>query len=143
MAGKKGMGTGNTNACKHPYRTYLKRRVVPKQHHGVLRLGDDILGKIRSDLPELSGKQELVAEGVKILWTCGLLGLAEAKERGFITTKSDGSWDFQEGMKTAGSFLDRAIKGLVALGLERRAKQLNAMDVMTVFYLPEKDRCGH
>jgi hypothetical protein len=129
---------GNTNACRHPYKTYLKRRVVPKRHQGVLRLGDDALAKIRSDLPEMTGKQELVAEGIKILWTCGLLGLAEAKERGFIITKPDGSWDFQDGLKAAGSFIDKAIKGLAALGLERKAKLLNG-SLADLLAAPEKE----
>jgi hypothetical protein len=137
MAGKPGRSgpVGNTNATKHPYRTYLRRRVVPVRHRGVLRLGEECLAKIQSDLPDMSGKEEMVAEGVKILMTCGLLGLAEAKERGFITTLPDGSWDFQPGLKAAGSFLDKAIKGLVALGLDRRATVVPTLSD----YLTKKD----
>jgi len=129
MSGRKGRSgpPKNCNATRHPYRTYLKRQVVPKQYHTILRLGEDCERKIRSDLPEMSGKEELLTEGIKILWTCGLLGLAEAKEKGFITTKADGAWDFQDGMKSAGSFIDKAIKGLVALGLERRVKSLPSL----------------
>ena len=70
----------------------------------------------------MTGKEKLVAESVKILMTCGLLGLTEAKEQGFIVTQPDGQWDFQPGLKSAGSFLDKAMKGLTALGLARRAK---------------------
>jgi hypothetical protein len=125
MAGKKGQNKGNLNAAKHPHRIYLRRRVVPKQFQGVLRLGDECEAKIKADLPDMSGKESMVAEGVKILWTCAMLGLAEAKERGFVITKPDGGWDFQEGMKTAGVFIDRANKGMVALGLKRRAKLLS------------------
>ncbi len=125
MAGKKGMNKGNLNATKHYHRVYLRRRVVPEGYGWAIRLGENCLERIKSDLPDMSGKEELVAEGVNLLWTCAVLGLAEAKQRGFIVTKPDGSWDFQEGMKSAGSFIDRAIKGLVALGLERRAKVLD------------------
>jgi len=92
-----------------------------------VRLGENCLQRIKSDLPDMSGKEELVAEGVNMLWTCALLGLAEAKEKGFIVTKADGGWDFQEGMKTAGTFLDRAIKGLVSLGLGRKPKQVQTL----------------
>lgn len=129
MAGKKGQGIGNLNAVKFPHRSYLKRRVVPKRYHGVLRLGEECLAKIQSDLPDMTGKEQMVAEGVKILWTCALLGLAEAKERGFTTTKPDGSWDFQPGMMAAGGFIDKAIKGMVALGLQRRAKEVTDLAV--------------
>jgi hypothetical protein len=125
MAGKKGMNKGNMNAVRHPHKVFLRRRVVPDGYGWALRLGENCMGRIKSDLPDMSGKQELVAEGVNMLWTCALLGLAEAKERGFITAKADGTWDFQEGMKTAAGFIDKAIKGLVALGLERKAKLLN------------------
>ena len=121
MAGIRGRSgpVGNTNACKHPYKTYLKRRVVPKRYQGVVRLSEDCLASIQSDLPDMTGKQKLVAEGIKLMWTCGLLGLAEARDRGFIVTNLDGSWDFQEGVKSAGTFIDRAMKGLVSLGLEK------------------------
>jgi hypothetical protein len=112
----------NTNAVKHPHRTYMKRRVVPEQYRWVLSPGDKLIEKIKSDLPNMSGKEELVAEGVAMLWTCALLGLAEAKDRGFIVALPGGGWDFQPGLKTAGTFLDKALKSLVAMGLGRRAK---------------------
>src|SRR5262245_48795088 len=104
------MNKGNLNAVKHSYRSYLRKRVVPKKHRGILRLGDDCLQKIKSDLPDMTGKEELVAEGVRILWSAGLLGLAEAHEHGFIVKKLNGEWDFQEGLKAAGGFIDKAIK---------------------------------
>ena len=124
MGGLKGRSgpPGNSNAVKHPYRTYMKRRVVPEQYRWVLSPGDKLMEKIKSDLPNMSGKEELVAEGVAMLWTCALLGLAEAKGRGFIVALPDGGWGFQPGLKSAGSFLDKALKSLVSLGLERRAK---------------------
>jgi hypothetical protein len=90
----------------------------------VLSPGEQCMEKIKSDLPNMSGKEELVAEGVTMLWTCALLGLAEAKDQGFIVMLPGGGWDFQPGLKAAGGFLDRAVKGLVALGLERRAKSI-------------------
>ena len=127
MAGKKGMGTGNMNAVKHPHRTYLKRRVVPDGYGWAVRLGEDCLARIKSDMPAMSGKEELVAEGINMLWTCALLGLAEAKAKRFIVAKADGEWDFQEGVKAAGGFLDKAIKGLVALGLERRSQHVGTL----------------
>jgi len=124
MAGVKGRSGPpmNTNAVKHPHRTYMKRRVVPAQYRWVLSPGDKLIEKIKSDLPNMSGKEELVAEGVAMLWTCALLGLAEAKDRGFIVEVAGGGWDFQPGLKSAGGFLDKALKGLVSLGLGRRAK---------------------
>jgi hypothetical protein len=119
------MNRGNCNATKHPQNTYLKRRVVPSRYHGVLRLGDECEAKCKADLLDMTGKQSLVVEGIKILWVCAMLGLAEAKEKGFTVTKPDGTWDFQEGTKTAAGFIDKAIKGLTVLGLERKAKMLN------------------
>ena len=141
MAGVKGKSgpVGNTNACRHPYKTYLKRRVVPQRHYGVVRLGEDCLAKITSDLPDMTGKQKLVAEGIKLMWTCGLLGLAEARDRGFIVTKPDGSWDFQEGVKSAGTFIDRAMKGLVSLGLAKRTGEIADL-AKAVFSIPHNNR---
>src|SRR5262245_54648456 len=125
MAGKKGMGIGNLNAAVYPHRSYLRRRVVPKRYKGVVRLGDECIAKIVSDLPEMTGKEQMVAEAVKVLWTCAMLGLSEAKERGFVVMKPDGTWDFQEGIKAVAGFIDKAIKGMVTLGLERKAGLLN------------------
>jgi hypothetical protein len=127
MAGKKGMGLGNMNASKHPHRTFMKRRVVPTKYRWVISPGENCMEKIQSDLPDMTGKEQLVAEAVQTSWTCMLLGLAEAKERGFIIALPDGGWDFQQGVKSAGIFLDRAIKGMIALGLERRAKQIGTL----------------
>ena len=117
----------NTNAVKHPHRSYMKRRVVPEQYRWVLSPGEKLIEKIKSDLPNMGGKEELAAEGVAMLWTCALLGLAEAKDRGFIVALPGGGWDFQPGLKTAGTFLDRALKGLVSLGLGRRAQLVDEL----------------
>lgn len=140
MAGVKGRSGPpmNTNAVKHPHRTYMKRRVVPEQYRWVLSPGDKLIGKIKSDLPNMSGKEELVAEGVAMLWTCALLGLAEAKDRGFIVALPGGGWDFQPGLKSAGGFLDKALKGLVSLGLGRRAQLVDDL-ASRVIALHKKD----
>jgi hypothetical protein len=124
------MGRGNTNAVKHVHKTYLRRRVIPAKYRWVLQLSDDCMTKIRSDLPEMTGKEEKVAEGINLLWACALLGLAEAKERGYIVDLPNGQgWDFQPGLKSAGGFLTRAIKGLTALGIHRRAKVLDGQEL--------------
>ena len=125
MAGKKGMNKGNMNAVRHPHKVFLRRRVVPDGYGWAVRLGENCLERIKEDLPNMSGKESLVAEGANMLWTAALLGLSEAKQKGFIVIHPDGQWDYQEGAKTAAGFLDRAIKAMALLGLKRRAKQLN------------------
>jgi hypothetical protein len=63
---------------------------VPPAYGWVIPLGDNCLERIKSDLPDMSGKQALVAESVNMLWCCALLGLAEAREKGFIVAKAEG-----------------------------------------------------
>src|SRR5262249_52886573 len=101
---------------------------VPAKYRWVLQLSDDCLEQIKSDLPNMSGKEKKMAEGINLLWTCAMLGLAEAKERGFTVDLPNGGWDYQPGVKTAGGFLDKAMNGMKALGLKRLPKPVQSLN---------------
>ena len=62
-----------------------------------------------------------------------LLAFEEAQKRGSIASEDDGKWDFMPGLQKVKGLLDTRRQNLLALGLERRAKDTDKVIIIKPF----------
>ncbi len=145
MAGKKGSGTGNLNAMRHPWRVLWRRGVLPVKYawmRPVLEAFGDGLIQDRGGVEQVTTAQRAIVEVAQIARGCATIIMAEAAEQGFILPGVDGKgWDLHPGVKELVKFLHLMRNALTDLGLERRAKDAN-QDIIVRWAepAPPKDR---
>jgi hypothetical protein len=104
---KRGAPLGNLNAGRISYRTYWRRRVLRKDDRWVLRLVQDYVPELVTDLGgDPSAQQKRTIEICAAARVCWLLALAA------------------QDLETVARFHGIEARFLLSLGLERRARQL-------------------
>ena len=136
---KPGGQQGNLNAAKD-IRPALKRlqqgKPLPPDLERVVALADrekQVLVSDRGGLDHMSGAEKLMVNNWASARKAELLIWNELIEKGAIMVTENG-WDLQPGVQRLASFLMSQHRALVALGLER--KQKDVMDLQT--YVAEK-----
>jgi hypothetical protein len=135
MAGKKGRSgpPQNLNAAKHGLTAWLKRRALPleKQHVGKLA-AEYVAGLIacKGGEGEVSEVEEALIQNAGRAFGAVLLILEEAKARGLVRKVDGGTWDLSPGFSRLVAFLSAERMALVALGLGRRAKDVDDLDAI-------------
>jgi len=123
---------GNINSAKHSWRTFLRRRVLVRPEDRVaLRMADRLAEAIVSDKggPEtITAGETALLQAIVTANVCASLCLAEIGREGAFTVNSDGVKVSSPALKEVGRFLSEMRQGLVALGLERRAKQPQTLE---------------
>ncbi len=118
----------NLNAARHGLQSWLKRRALPlnKQHVA------NFVAKYEDGLMTCKGGPENVSEVESALirnagraFGAQMLVLEEAATRGFVRPL-DGTWDLSPGFSRLIGFLNAERSALATLGLDRRAKEIDA-----------------
>ncbi len=137
MAGKKGSGTGNLNAMRHPWRVLWRRGVLPTKYawmRPVLEAFGDGLIQDQGGVGQVTTAQRAIVEVAQIARGCATIIMAEAAEQGFILPGENGKgWDLHPGVKELARFLHLTRNALTDLGLERRAKDVDKTIVIKAF----------
>ena len=128
MSGKAGKSgpPGNLNASRHGLTTWLKRRALPPDKAHLA----PFIQSFREGLLTCKGGEDqatevevgLIDNATRAHGAC-LLILEEAATRGWVRQISD-TWDLSPGLARLAVFLNAERQALIALGLERRAKDL-------------------
>ena len=132
MAGLKGRSgpPRNLNAAKHGLTTWLRRRALPlnRQHVGKM------VGDYEESLIRCKGGSESISEvELALVRNAGLargaclLVLEESAARGLTRQTEGGSWDLSPGFGRLLGFLGAERQALVALGMERRARDVESL----------------
>jgi hypothetical protein len=127
MAGKKGMGLGNMNAARHPWRSFWKRKALRAADRWILPVIQTYASGLASDKPNLTEAEARLIEIGQISRGASMLILAEAARSGFIH-KENGSWDLSPGAKELARFLSIERSALQTLGLGRRVKPVQSLN---------------
>ncbi len=141
MAGKPGRSgpPNNLNATKHGLSVWLSRRMLPpgKQHIAQL-IRDYRAGKVACKGGEgaVTEIEEGLIDNATLARGACLLILEEAASKGFIRQVGD-TWDLSPGFARLAQFLAAERMALVALGLSRRAKDV---DLARAFQEVERQR---
>jgi hypothetical protein len=129
MAGVKGRSgpPGNLNSAKHGMGSWLRRRALPinKQHVG--KLVEDYLAQLTRCKGGPAAVTEvetgLIDNAGRAVGMC-LLILEEAASRGLVREVDGGTWDLAPGLARLVGFLNAERQALLALGLDRREREL-------------------
>jgi hypothetical protein len=123
-----GAPKGNLNASRNGLYTWKTRRMLPpgKDHIGKLvrHEEEDFIQALGGSDHISPQKRSLVADTGFALGLI-LLAFEEAQTRGSIATTEDGRWDFMPGLGRIKGLLDTRRQNLLALGLEREAKDVD------------------
>ena len=140
MAGVKGKSgpPQNMNNCRHPWRTFWRRRALKPSHRWVLSVIDTYGSSLANERAELTEAERRVIEIAQVGRGCAMLIMAECAESGLIRKTADG-WDLSPGAKELAKFLTVELKALAMLGLDRRDSAESDPPSSVVLYLPRKD----
>ena len=117
----------NLNATRHPWRTFWRRRALRAEDRWILPTLEAYSESLASDKPDLSETEKRMVEIAETARGASMLILAEAARRGFIR-QVDGSWDLAPGAKELARFLSLERQALQTLGLERRPRDIPALE---------------
>ena len=114
------------HAAKHGLSSWLKRRALPLDKQHVARFVQDyrvgLLTCKGGDAEATEVEKALIENAARAFGAC-LLILEEAKTRGMVQ-QMDTTWDLSPGFARLAGFLSTERMALVALGLERRARNI-------------------
>jgi hypothetical protein len=123
-----GAPKGNLNASRNgPYSWKLGRMLPAEKDH----VGKLVRHEEEAILADLGGVENTTAMQRGIVSDTGmalglvLLAFEEAAAKGSISTTDDGKWDFMPGLQKVKGLLGTRRQNLLALGLERRAKDVD------------------
>ncbi len=131
---------GNLNAAKNIWsalRRVQQGKPLPPELARVVALAEreaEMLISDKGGRENMSGAEQLMIGIWRSGRQCELLIWFELLERGAIQANEDGSWDLQPGAQRLAQFLGQQRAALQVLGLERRARDVTALDQ----YLKEK-----
>lgn len=112
---------GNINASKHPWATYWSRRALKKEDRWILRFVRPYVDSLRSDKPDATeGEQRMIeiASAARVAWMLALT---------------------REEWKAVSRFQIVEQRSLIAIGLERRAKDVGSNLEKYLEHLGSKD----
>ena len=139
MPGVKGKSgpPNNLNNCRHPWRSFWRRRALKPGHRWVLSVIESYASSLASEKGDLTQAEQRTIELAQIARGCSMLIMAAGAESGLIRKTADG-WDLSPGAKELGKFLSVELKALAMLGLEPRVSSGSDLTAAVVFYMPEK-----
>jgi len=116
------------NAARNGMFAWKTRRMLPADKEHVARL---VRREEEAIVQDLGGPQNLTAMQRGLVSDTGLalglilLAFEEAAAKGSISTDDHGKWDFMPGLQKVKGLLDTRRQNFLALGLERRAKEID------------------
>lgn len=127
--GRKGRSgpPGNLNAARNGYHVWRRRRALPA-HLSHIRAF--VEAEEEAIIRDKGGLDAVTASELALIRDAGtalglvLLALEEARTKGAVKVNQDGSWDLQAGLLRVKGLLDTRRGNLLALGLERRSKDV-------------------
>ncbi len=133
MAGVKGRSgpPGNLHAAKHGRQAWLKRRALPSHLSHIKQM---VLSEEQALVSDKGGDSNVTAAERALIQDCGtaygltLLVLEEAHTRGCIAVDPQGRWDLMPGLQRLKGLIDSRRMNLIALGLQRRAKDVGTLE---------------
>jgi len=147
LGGKRGRSgpPGNLHNCKHPWRTFWRRRALRAEDKWILPVLERYGSGLDSDRPDMTEGERHMAQIAQTARGATMLILAEAARSGFIR-QVDGSWDLAPGVRDLAKFLQVERGALQALGLERRAKPVGpslSEYIVEKYVAPDRRRPVH
>lgn len=131
-----GAPKGNLNASKNGLYSWKRARMLPAHLSHIGRLVEREEAGILQDLggPEnTTAMQRGIVSDTGLALGLILLAFEEAQKRGSIASEDDGTWDFMPGLQKVKGLLDTRRQNLLALGLERRAKDTDKVIIIKPF----------
>jgi hypothetical protein len=128
---------GNLNAVRNSLFSWKRARMLPagKDHIGKLVLQEEA-----GSVQDLGGPENMTTMKRGIVSDNGfalgliLLALEEAQQRGSIAVEENGRWDLMPGLQKIKGLIDTRRQNFLALGLERRAKDVDKTVVIRRSY---------
>jgi len=129
MSGKPGRSgpPSNLNSVKHKWNVFWRRRALKAEDRWILPVLESYLGALLSDKPDATETEKLVMQNAQTARGAVMLILAEAARSGFVRRIDASTWDLQPGSRELARFLTAERSALQALGMERRAKQVQTL----------------
>jgi hypothetical protein len=121
-----GAPKGNLNAARNGLFAWKTRRMLPvgKDHVGKLvRLEEEGIVQDLGGPENVTTMQRGLVSDTGMALGLILLAFEEAQQKGAISVTENGRWDFMPGLGRVKGLLDTRRQNLLALGLERRAKE--------------------
>jgi len=128
MKQPRGGQKGNLNAAKHPWTAFWRRRALKAEDRWVIPILEEYRDGLRLDRPGMTAAEQRMAELAQIARGCTLLILGEVSKSGFTTTQDANNWDLTHGAKELPRFMNAERSALLALGLERKGKEVLSLD---------------
>ncbi len=128
-----GAPKGNLNASRNGLYSWKRARMLPAHLGHIGRLVEREEAGILQDLggPEnITTMQRGIISDTGLALGLVLLAFEEARQRGSIASEDNGKWDFMPGLMKVKGLLDTRRQNLLALGLERRAKDVDKVVVV-------------
>ncbi len=134
-----GAPKGNLNASRNGLYSWKRARMLPAHLGHIGRLVEREEAGI---LQDLGGHENATTQQRSLISDTGmalgliLLAFEEARQRGSIASEDNGKWDFMPGLQKVKGLLDTRRQNLLALGLERRAKDVDKEIIIRKFAEP-------
>jgi hypothetical protein len=128
LAGIRGMGKGNLNASRHPWKSFWRRRALKPQHRWVLPVIEGYANDLIAEKGDVTHAERRVIEIAQISRGCSMLILAECANQGLMRKLPDGSWDLHVGAKELSRYLSTELKALGLVGLDRRCAPVQTLE---------------
>ncbi len=130
----RGAPKGNQNATRNSLYSWKRRRMLPA-HLG--HVGEVVAKEEAGTIRDLGGDVTTMQRGIisdnALALGLILLAFEEAQKRGSIASEDNGKWDFMPGLQKVKGLLDTRRQNFLALGLERRAKDVDREIVIRKF----------
>ncbi len=148
MSGKRGASgapRGNLNAVRNALYSWKRARMLPAQ---LGHVGKIVAQEEAAVIQDLGGKDNLTAMQRGIVSDTGLalglmlLAFEEAQKRGSIAVAENGQWDLMPGLQKIKGLIDTRRQNFLALGLERRAKDVDRTIIIKRYAEPIEPENG-
>jgi hypothetical protein len=134
-----GAPKGNLNASRNALYSWKRARMLPAHQSHIGRLVEREEAGILQDLggPEnVTAMQRGIVSDTGMALGLILLAFEEAQKRSSIAAEENGQWDLMPGLQKIKGLIDTRRQNFLALGLERRAKDVDREIVIKRFSEP-------